>query len=401
MKKNNNFKQTETCLIPEDWEVVRLGDYLEEKKTKNKEDKKLPVYSVSNIYGFVLSDSFFDKRVYSKNLSTYKLVQKDDFAYNPYRINVGSIGLFNNNEIGLVSSAYVVFMIPERDFLSEKFLFLLLKSSKFINEINRISMSRGSVRHTVSFKDLIQIKIPLPPLSEQQKIARVLSKIQEAIEQQDKIIDATKNLKKSLMQKLFTEGLGHTEFKETEIGKMPESWEVVSISKSLEKKRLKVGKIKQREYKKVGKYPVIDQGNNYIAGYSDDEKKVYEGDLPVAIFGDHTRIIKYVDFPFIIGADGVKILLPKHDIFYSKFFYYALANLKIESRGYNRHFPILKEKKITLPPLPEQQEIAHILTTADRKIEVEEKRKSTIKELFKTMLNKLMTGEIRVKDADI
>jgi len=193
-------------------------------------------------------------------------------------------------------------------------------------------------------------------------------------------------------------------YKLTEIGKIPEGWEVVSVLKGLGKKKFKVGKIKQLNYKEIGKIPVVDQGNNYIAGYSDDEEKAYKGDLPVIIFGDHTRIIKYIDFSFIIGADGVKVLLPDRDIFCPKFFYYALLNLQVESRGYNRHFSILKEKILPLPPLPEQKKIAEILSTADEDIQKTDEIIAKTQELKKGMMQQLLTrgiGHTRFKKTEI
>ena len=203
------------------------------------------------------------------------------------------------------------------------------------------------------------------------------------------------------MQKLLREGTKGEELKETEIGLVPESWEVIEFENAILKRRIKVGKIKQQNYKKTGKYPVIDQGQNFIAGYTDEENKVYQGPLPVVIFGDHTRIFKFVDFPFVAGADGVKIILPENNKFHPRCFFYILQNLKMESRGYNRHYPLLKEKKIPLPPLPEQQEIANILSTIDRKIEIEQRRKELLNQLFKTMLHKLISGEIRLRNVEI
>jgi len=197
------YKMTELGPLPEEWEVVRLGDVIEEIKEKNKACLNLKVFSVSNIRGFVLSDVFFDKRVYSEELNKYKIVRQDFFAYNPYRINVGSLGLFKE-KIGLVSPAYVVFKVSKTDFLLSEFLFKLLKSSLYMSEIKRVSMSRGSVRRSLSFKDLSDFKIPLPPLPEQQKIAAVLSAVQEAKEKTQAVIDATKALNKSMMKHLFT-----------------------------------------------------------------------------------------------------------------------------------------------------------------------------------------------------
>jgi type I restriction enzyme S subunit len=189
--------------------------------------------------------------------------------------------------------------------------------------------------------------------------------------------------------------------KKTEIGEIPEDWEVVKFLKSLDKNfKFKVGELKQKDYQKTGQYPIVDQSEELISGYSDKKEKVYQGDLPVIIFGDHTRVIKYVDFPFIVGGSGVKILRPNEN-FNIKCFYYLLLNLNIESRGYNRHFKILKEKLIPKPLLPEQYEIVEILQTIDQKIEIEKKKKELYEELFKTMLNKIMSGKIRVENLNL
>jgi len=205
------------------------------------------------------------------------------------------------------------------------------------------------------------------------------------------------------MKHLFTYGavavdkIDKVKLKESEIGLIPEDWEVMRLENVMEGFTPNK-KLKQSDYKAIGKFPVIDQGQEYVAGFYEDETMVFDKDLPVILFGDHTRIIKYVDFPFICGADGLKIIIPKEN-FHRKYFYYALLNLNIPSRGYNRHFKILKEKLIPLPPLDEQQKIANILTTIDHKIQAEEKKKQALQNLFKTLLQQLMTGKIRVKKA--
>jgi type I restriction enzyme S subunit len=144
-----------------------------------------------------------------------------------------------------------------------------------------------------------------------------------------------------------------------------------------------------------GRFPVIDQGQDYIAGYSDAEDRVIREDLPLVIFGDHTRCVKYVDFPFILGADGTKVLKPKEALFESKFFYYTLVDLDIQSRGYNRHFPLLKEKILPLPGKDEQRKIAAVLGLVQRAIEQQERLIALITELKKTLLHKLFTEGLR------
>ncbi len=119
-------------------------------------------------------------------------------------------------------------------------------------------------------------------------------------------------------------------------------------------------KIPKEQYLKNGKYPIIDQGQNEIAGYTNEKEGIYT-DVPAIIFGDHTRIIKFVTTPFFLGADGVKLLKIKDSANYAKYLYYALSFVKIPDTGYNRHFKWLKESEFLLPSPEKQQKIAEIL----------------------------------------
>jgi type I restriction enzyme S subunit len=190
-------------------------------------------------------------------------------------------------------------------------------------------------------------------------------------------------------------------YKMTELGVLPEEWEVVKFDSCIIKQNIKVEKIKKQEYKIYGRYPVIDQGQDLIAGYWDNEKDVYKKNLPVIIFGDHTRIIKYIDFPFVTGADGTKILVPNTSVAFPRFFYYSLLNLKIPSRGYNRHYSLLRESKIPLPPLDEQQKIAAVLSALQEAKEKTQEVIDATKALKKSMMKHLFTyGPVSLKEAE-
>ena len=116
-------------------------------------------------------------------------------------------------------------------------------------------------------------------------------------------------------------------------------------------------KVPTDEYLDSGEYPIIDQGQAFISGYRNDETGLFT-DVPAIIFGDHTRVLKYVDMPCFLGADGVKLLKSKDKTADYKYLYYALCNAKIPNTGYNRHFKWLKEIDIFIPDVDTQHIIA-------------------------------------------
>ena len=144
-------------------------------------------------------------------------------------------------------------------------------------------------------------------------------------------------------------------------------------------------KIQTNEYLPFGKYPIIDQGQEQIAGYTNLEDGLFD-DVPAIVFGDHTRIIKYIDTPFFLGADGVKLLKSKVDNADYKYLYYCLQSIAIPNTGYNRHFKWLKEAQIPLPPLDEQHRIAAVLDKVSDLIAKRHQQLDKLEELVKVRL---------------
>lgn len=174
------------------------------------------------------------------------------------------------------------------------------------------------------------------------------------------------------------------------------TWEEIAVPDAL--LDTSVGKQHQvlaQDIAPTGAYPVIDQGQSFIAGYCDDPSRVIDFALPVIIFGDHTRAFKYVDFPFVLGADGTKVLKPDPEQFDARYFYFAMLALDIPNRGYNRHFKILRERSIPKPPLPEQQRIAQVLSTVQEAIAQQERLIRTTTELKQALMQKLFTEGLR------
>ena len=140
---------------------------------------------------------------------------------------------------------------------------------------------------------------------------------------------------------------------------IPDSWEFCALDNIIYNTPTKKHQIKRSEIKEQGLIPVISQSQIFVEGYSNKNNKIINVDVPTIIFGDHTKNIKYIDFNFIVGADGVKILNPI--LIYPKFLFYLISFIKINmnDRGYSRHYQFLKEKYYPLPPLEEQKRIVN------------------------------------------
>lgn len=141
-------------------------------------------------------------------------------------------------------------------------------------------------------------------------------------------------------------------------------------------------KIQTDEYLTEGKFPIIDQGNNDIAGYRDDETGLFT-DVPAIVFGDHTRIVKYITEPFFLGVDGVKVLVPIDRTMNCKYLYYQLLSAKIPDTGYNRHFKWVKELEFQLPSRNEQDDVVKRLDKLCVVISARQQQLAKLDELVK------------------
>jgi len=170
---------------------------------------------------------------------------------------------------------------------------------------------------------------------------------------------------------------------------MKQGWEIKDFEDCIEKV-VYTEKVQRKDFLEDGKFPVISQEQNFINGYWNDSDVVFKITKPVVIFGDHTQVLKYVDFDFVLGADGVKILEPI-DGLNPRFFYYFLKSVNLKSLGYARHYRLLKEIRIPLPPLPEQQRLVTILDEVFAALatakENAAKNRQNARELFESVLH--------------
>lgn len=145
---------------------------------------------------------------------------------------------------------------------------------------------------------------------------------------------------------------------------MRAGWKIVPFVDAVEDASGGNPKIPQSEFLQAGRFAVVDQGKDLVAGFTDDRSLLCRAVGPVIVFGDHTRCFKYVDFPFAMGADGVKVLRPKGDIG-ARYLYHYLSQVRLPEGGYARHFKHLKRIDVVVPPPSEQVRIATVLDRAE------------------------------------
>lgn len=173
-------------------------------------------------------------------------------------------------------------------------------------------------------------------------------------------------------------------------------WEIKEFEECLEKV-VYTNKIQRKDFCESGDYPIVSQEQEFTNGYWNNSNDLFRIKKPVVIFGDHTQVLKYVDFDFVLGADGVKILQTKSEI-EPRYFYYYLQNVNLGSLGYARHYRLLKELKIEFPKsIPEQQNIVSILDEAFAAIEQTkenvQRNLQNAKELFQSELNSIFENK--------
>jgi len=293
-----------------------------------------------------------------------------------------------------------------------------------------INNTAGSVRESLNFSRLITFDFPLPPLPEQQKIAKILETIDNAIEKTDKIIEKYKRIKQGLMQDLLTKGIDENgnirnekthKFKDSPLGKIPEEWEVVRLGEVCDIRISNVDKKTDEKEKKVilcnylnvYKNDYITKSINFMIGTATkkeiDKFNVLKGDVIITKDSEEFDDIakpSYVseEIPNLVCGYHLAILRPKNIIeglFLSKALRLHYVNVFFQKRanGITR-FGITKETienaLIPLPPLPEQQRIAEILSQIDQTIEKEQKYKEKLQKIKQGLMQDLLTGKVRV-----
>lgn len=199
--------------IPDGWKKVKLKDVIKEVNQRNKGEKVKRVLSVTNSKGFVTQDEYFEGTVHSANIANYKIVRKNQFAYNPSRVNVGSIDILKDYEDGALSPMYVVFEVDTTKLLPEYFKYYFQTNRFYENVKNN---TQGSVRNSLNFKALTDFDYLLPPIEEQEKIVVILKIIDSIIEKYERLLEEKNQFIKSQFVEMFGDIVKGTKYSENQ-----------------------------------------------------------------------------------------------------------------------------------------------------------------------------------------
>lgn len=238
-------------------------------------------------------------------------------------------------------------------------------------------------------------ELMIPPLPTQQKIASVLSAYDDLIEnnrRQIKLLEeAALKLYKEWFVKLNFPGHENTKIADG----VPEGWKKEKVG-NLISTLSKTKQIKTSEIKKTGKIPVIDQSRDFIAGYTDDLESLISPKKPVIVFGDHTRILKLIQFPFARGADGTQTFISINENIQEYQLFCALIEIDLSSYSYARHFKYLKEELVFVPTKEISNRFESFATSSYKMIQKLRDQIQLLQSARDKLLPKLMNGEIEV-----
>ena len=394
------------------WQYHFLGELFSNRQEKNKPE--LPLLAVTGSSGVIDRDKLERRDTSNADKSKYLRVATGDIVYNTMRMWQGVSGSAHKD--GIVSPAYTV--ATTTNLLDKKFAKYLVKNELLIQKFHQ--NSQGLVNDTLNLKfpNFASIHVQVPPLPEQKKIASILTSVDEVIENTQKQIDKLQDLKKATMNELLTKGIGHTEFKDSELGRIPKSWEVKSLEdmclkiqdgthfsptlggddfKYITSKNIRMGEINLDDVETISR-------NEHEKIYKRCDVKV--NDLLLTKDGANTGNIAMntLDEEFSL-LSSVAFLRPSKRVDGEYLLQFMMSekaqNLIAELMSGNAITRLtltkIKEFKVIVPSREEQGQVASILSSIDRHIKHLKNKSLKTQSLKKSLMQDLLTGKIRVK----
>ncbi|MEW5831686.1 MAG: restriction endonuclease subunit S [Campylobacterota bacterium] len=386
----SGYKKTKVGVIPTDWNLHRIDEVLTRvrKPLEVKPDEKYQEIGIRShgkglfYKDFTTIDEIGDKSVF--------WVEPDCFIVNIVFAWEQAIGKTTENEKGMIASHRFPMYKPQKNILDLDYLVYLFKSKRGKYLLELASPGGAGRNKTLGQGEFAELQIPLPPFSEQEKIAHILTTWDEAIVKQEELIREKEQLKKGLMQKLLSGEIRFDGFSDP--------WKFVKLGDLLDYEQPTQYLVKDTNYNDSYDTPVLTAGKTFILGYTNEKSGIYKNNLPVIIFDDFTTATQFVDFPFKAKSSAMKILKPKNNTVNMNLIYEFIQMINFVADDHKRYWiSEYQELEIKLPSEEEQRKIADILIFATKEISLLKNELEELKQQKKGLMQKLLTGEVRVK----
>jgi type I restriction enzyme S subunit len=422
MSNSPRYKQTEIGEIPVDWQVMALNDALISPPQYGitKSAHQMPVGSK------MLRTT--DVKDYAVDWNALPYCECTNKEFIKYQVKAGDIIIARAGSVGVsiiaevdnaaVYGSYMIRIHPIPSMIQPTFLHYFLKSAQYWRQVKKDAA--GSTLHNINTQMLKALVIPRPPIKEQEKIASILSVVDNAVQTSSSIIAKTEQLKRGLMQQLLTKGIGHTDFKQTELGEVPQNWRIIPLGdddvcgvvsgvgfpiryQHIASNGTPFIKVDDMNHPDNTKY-MLHYGffvNQHILEAM--KAKAYPKGTVIfpkvgaALLSNKRRVLSE-DSCFDNNIMG---LIP-HQSACSEFLYYLMLRIKLDKWAQITSLPAVNQSTmdevlIALPPLPEQQAIVTVLSTIDNALRNAEKRQSELERLKTGLMQILLTGHVRVQ----
>lgn len=290
---------------------------------------------------------------------------------------------------------HVAIVRPKSEILNPIFLNYYLASPYMQSFMLGIAVGKGTSRNAMTKDMIAEFEVPCPPIKVQQKIIDILKPYDSLIENNRKQIKLLEEAAQRLYKEWFVD-LHFPGYEDVEIvDGVPEGWSKEPIGNIIGRMS-RTKQIKTADYLLEGAIPVIDQSRNFVAGYTNDSEALVNTGTPIIVFGDHTRILKYIQFPFAKGADGTQLIISDRTNMPQSLLYLSLIAVDLSNYHYARHFKYLKAESILIPSQNVADEFDRLISPIFSQIQKLREQCYKLSQIRDRLLPKLMSGKIEV-----
>lgn len=368
-------------------------------KSQTNEFSGIPFYKISTFGG--TPTVYIDEKIYREYKEKYSYPKKGDILISA----AGTIGktVIFDGEDSYFQDSNIVWIENDESKVTNQFLYYFLQTNPFIT-------TNGSTIKRLYNDNLRDTKIPnVPSIQQQNQITDILGTLDKKIQINNQINQELEAMAKTLYDYWFVQFdfpdqngkpykssggkmVYHPELKR----EIPEGWGVESVGNLLDKVT-KAEKIENNSIEFIGEIPVIDQSQKYIAGFTNNENAILQPQDGHVIFGDHTRVVKYINFDYARGADGTQVLISNNENISNVLLYHMIEDFDLSNYGYARHFKFLKEKTVIVPDKEVSSKFETQANVIYEKIKNNIFENQELTQLRDWLLPMLMNGQVKVE----